>query len=106
MRSRRSVAFLLTIALAILCAGDLLASRSRGCGPHPCCIKGACKMMPKSGARFDRCPDDQRSASVPLIVLAAVDSLIVDILAAPAPVAIIDPSSDGTSRNVDRPPRA
>jgi hypothetical protein len=95
------------MAFAILCGGDLLTASARGCGPHPCCTKGVCKMTPKSGARFDRCGDDaQPSAPDSPILLTGIDPLVIEILASPSPAAIVVAASDGTSAGIERPPRA
>ena len=105
MRRRSFVAFLMTIAFAILCAGDLLSASTRVCGAHPCCTKGVCKMMPKSGARFDRCGDDQTTAPQPPMMLTAIRPLVVDVRASSSAAIITANVSDGTSFAVDRPPR-
>jgi hypothetical protein len=106
MRRRSLVAFLMTIALAMLCGSDLLFARARGCGPHPCCVKGACKMMPKSGARFDRCGEDQPRAPESPMLLTAVGDFVIAIPSSPASPALAIIAIDGASFAVDRPPRA
>jgi hypothetical protein len=105
MRPRSLVAFLMTIALAMVCGSDLLFARARGCGPHPCCVKGACKMMPKSGARFDRCGDDQPNTVQSPMLLTTVDGFVMAILSSPSAAAITAAAIDGASFGVDRPPR-
>ena len=105
MRRRSLVAFLMTIAFAILCAGDLLSAGARVCGAHPCCAKGVCKMMPKSGARFDRCGDDQTIAPQPPIMLTAIRAVGADVRSSSSAAIVVAAVSDGASFAVDRPPR-
>ena len=108
MRPRSLVAFLMTIALAIVCGSDLLFARGRGCGPHPCCAKGVCKMTPKSGARVDRCEADPTNTEQQSpMLLASTDSVVID--SQPPTVNgqhTATVVTDGTPFGVDRPPRA
>lgn len=63
-------------------------------------------MMPKSGARFERCGDDAVAAPQPPIVLTAASSLEVDLAFASASHAVSMAIRDGAPLGVDRPPRA
>src|SRR5882724_2964559 len=105
MRARTSVAFLMIFALAAMCGSDLFA-RARGCGPHPCCAKGACKMMPKGGARFDRCGEtDPTNAPQSPMLLTSVGGFVIAVVTIPSAAAITPIITDGASFAVDRPPR-
>ena len=104
MRVRSLVAFVMITALVALNGSDLLA-RTNGCGPHPCCAKGACKMMPKSGARFDRCGDDQPNAPQSPMLLTSVAALAVAVHTVPSPLARAALTFGGASFRIDRPPR-
>src|SRR5437870_13911531 len=108
MRPRPLVAFLMTIAFTIVCGSDLLFARAQGCGPHPCCAKGVCKMTPKSGARVDRCGTDQINApeSTSPMLLTSIDGFVLAVLSSPTHPTITIAVADGASFGVDRPPRA
>ena len=108
MRVRSLVAFVMITALAALSGSDLLAARIRGCGPHPCCAKGICKMTPKSGARVDRCGTDQINApeSTSPMLLTSIDGFVLAVLSSPTHPTITIAVADGASFGVDRPPRA
>lgn len=104
MRVRSLVAFVMITALAALNGSDLLA-RTSGCGPHPCCAKGACKMMPKSGARFDRCGDDRPDTPQPPMLLTPAAGLTVAVHTVPSPLARAAVTFGGAPFRIDRPPR-
>jgi len=95
------------VSLALLCCGDLLAAGTRACGNHPCCVKGACKMMPKSGARFDRCGDKQATTpeAAPVVLPAHTPGWQ---LAVGGWQSTVGGTSvlEGASLRIDRPPRA
>jgi hypothetical protein len=95
------------VSLALLCSGDLLAAGSRACGNHPCCVKGACKMMPKNGARLDRCGDPQASAPqmAPVVLAAAGPGWPLPVDHGPM-ATITLAEHDGVLFGIDRPPRA
>jgi hypothetical protein len=105
--ARKIQALLLAASLAALCCGDLFAAGARACGDHPCCVKGACKMMPKSGARLDRCGDKQASApETAPVVLAAATAAGWPLAVGRWPLAVVLITSDGASFGIKRPPRA
>ena len=106
MPRRSLVAFLMTIALAILCGNDLLTAGTRACGDHPCCTKGVCKMMPKSGERLERC-GEQRAATPevsPVVLVSQATSWRLSVDSCPLSAGVIATRA-GARFSVDRPPR-
>jgi hypothetical protein len=104
---RKIQALLLVAALALLCGGDLVAAGTRACGNHPCCVKGACKMMPKSGARLDRCGEKQISVpEIAPVLLAAAQPSWQLAVGSWQLITLATDVRDGASFDVDRPPRA
>jgi len=103
---RKTLALLVVVSLALLCCGDLLAAGTRACGDHPCCIKGACKMTPKGGARLDRCGDQQAKTPevAPVVFTPAATSWPLAVGRWPMTRATLA-ARDGASFGVDRPPR-
>lgn len=105
MRVRSLVALVIITALTAWSGSDLLA-RTRGCGPHPCCVKGACKMMPKSGARLDRCGDpNPADAPHPPMLLSSTGSDGVLVSSSITERTVLALTAEGATRGVDRPPR-
>jgi hypothetical protein len=105
MRVRSLVAFVMITALVALNGSDLLA-RTNGCGPHPCCAKGACKMMPKSGARLDRCGDpDPTDTPQPPMMLSFTSGDALSFSTSVTSLAVVALTSAGAAFGVDRPPR-
>src|SRR2546423_1376253 len=107
MPRRRLVAFLMTMALATLCCGDLLVSRARGCGPHLCCAKGVSNMPSMRAPHgFDRCPDGtSNTPEMSPVIFTATTTMLVALLAVPAPPAPPARPHDGAFLRIDRPPR-
>jgi hypothetical protein len=103
---RKLGASLLIVAALALCGGDLLASRFRSCGPHPCCTKGACTMMQKNApSRLDRCSDEQPKAPDAPMLLTASASLVIGMFTTPSFGAPAACEHEGVSLSIDRPPR-
>jgi hypothetical protein len=105
--ARKTFALLVVVSLALLCGGDLLIAGARACGDHPCCAKGACKMMPKNGARLDRCGDAQQAKTpdvAPMVLASAAASWRLAVGGWQS-TTVASTVHDGAILGVDRPPR-